>query len=375
MKNKHLFYVSLVLFFSVLLLFSGCGANGSQSVSVDDKPVPEINLSYIFVDHQSPIMVALNKGEEFKDFGVYFKPIIEKELYNLMSGEDVIAEVELIVAKSGSELATLFAQRHVDIGSFSITAGMTGVDTETPFKILAPVHTEGLGLVFPKDSELDGWDDFLNYVSTQDELIKIGYHSPTSAPLIVFEGALHREGINYTHDPNDYSADILLVDLRATSNFIPALNSGEVDAWVGPSPHPQVAKTTGVGKIVMDLRDLPPSGYWHDFPCCVIAATDELIENNPEIPEKFMELTTKSAQWCNDNSDEAAIITAEWVGIPEEAAKLSTVVYTTDPSENWMRGAEIILDVLNDMGNFTGLLEDKKLEEVHDLLFDFSFVE
>lgn len=50
-------------------------------------------------------------------------------------------------------------------------------------------------------------------------------------------------------------------------------------------------------------------------------------------------MTHKVADWCNDNKDEAATITAEWIGIPVEAAKASNIVYTTAPSEKWVEGA------------------------------------
>lgn len=333
-----------------------------------------INLSYIFVDHQAPLMVAMHKGEAFSDFGVYLKPIIDKQKYRLVVDGVEISDVEIIVAKSGSEAATLFAQRHINLASYSLPAAMVGIDAGTAMKILGPVHTEGLALVFPKGSGVKGWDGFVAHLKERGEPLKIGYHSPTSAPKMVLEGGMHRAGISFTSDPMDMSADVLMVDLRATSSLSPALISRQVDAWVGPSPHPQVAEHMGTGEIVLDLRELPPQGYWHDFPCCIIAAGDEIIQANPDAVRGFMHLMTKTAEYCNKNMEGTATIVSEWIGIPVEAAKKSTVVYTTEPSENWVRGAGVYMDVLNEMNTFNGDLKGRKIEQVMDKLFDFRFV-
>lgn len=369
-KNYITYFAIAMLFFFTLFAFSGCG--GTEEVAEAELPI--IKLAYIYVDHQSPLFVAGKLGEEFKTLGTYLNPIIDKEKFELISDGEAVAIVELVTTKNGSEAATLFAQNHIDMALFSITAAMAGIDNGTPIKILGPIHTEGLGLVFPTDSNINGWDEFIAYVNEQNEPVKIGYHSPTSAPKIAFEGALFREGISYTADINDLSADILMVDLKSTANFGSATSSGQVDGWVGPSPHPQVAETTGVGELVLDLRDLPPDGYWHDFPCCIVAASESVLKDNPEVVNTFMDLMTISSQYCNEHRDVLAEVTAEWIGIPQDAAEKSTVIYTTDPTEKWLRGAGIYLDVLNDMGNFSGSLKDQELEEVQELLFDFKAV-
>lgn len=356
----------------------GCGIfpliSGKEAHARRRRGSDDIKCSYIFVDHQTPIMVAMYKGEEFADTGTYLKPVIDREKYVLVSNGTEVSDVEFIVTKSGSESATLFAQRHINLGSYSLPAAMVGIDTGTPMKILGPVHTEGLALVFPKGSGLQGWGDFLSFLENRAEPLRIGYHSPTSAPKMVFEGGLHRAGIKFTSDATDMTADVLMVDLRSTASFTPALNSRQVDAWVGPSPHPQVAEHMGTGEIVLDLRELPPEGHWHDFPCCIFAASDDLISNKPEAVKSFMSLMTTSANYCNENHSDAARIAADWIGIPPAAAKRSTVVYTTYPSENWLRGAGVYLDVLNDMDIFNNHLKNASLEQVKEDLFDFSFV-
>ncbi len=348
------------------VLFAG------QSLAEDKLPV--LNVGYIFTTHHTPFIAAMAKNEEFKEFGVYLRPVVEKLKYELMDGDTPLALFNVIVNKSGSETTTMFAQGNMDMALASGTAIMAGIDQGTPMKMLCPTHVDGMGLVFPPQSTLKGWDQVAEFIKASEQPVKIGYHSPTSAPRIIIEGALLQAGFKVTQDANQQDADVLLVDLKETSNFIPALTSGQIDAWVGPAPHPEVSELKNVGHIALDLRDLPPSGAWHNFPCCVLAARDAVIAEHPEVVGKTVELLNKAGQWCNEHkADEGRIINA-WTGAPAEAVEKSTIIYTTAATENWMRGQGTYLDILNGMNKFRGDLKGKSLSEVQDRLFDFRFL-
>lgn len=336
--------------------------------------VPELKVGYVFTTHHTPLMVAASEGQKDYSKGVFLRPLIAKEKYELIADGKKLAILDLIVAKSGSETATLFAQKHLDLAMASVTAMMAGIDKGTPVKILGPLQTEGMALVMPKDSPIKTFDELVASIKKSKKPAKIGYHSPTSAPKIVLERALEQAGLKVTGDPNDVSANVVLVDLKATSNMLPALNSKQVDAIVGPSPFPEVAVTKGVGKILVDLKDLPPAGAWRDFPCCVTAAREEVIAKNPEVVQKFIELIARSSQWCDKNKPEAGVIAAKWIGVPEEVGKASSLVFLTNFNDGWMRGAGTYMDILNKMGNFSGKLKDKKLEDVKPIMFDLKFI-
>jgi NitT/TauT family transport system substrate-binding protein len=357
----------LNMFMIMAVIFSA-----GQSMAEDKLPV--LNVGYIFTTHHTPFIAAMAKNEEFKNFGVYLRPIVDKQKYELMDGETPLAMLNVIVNKSGAETTTMFAQGNMDMALASGTAIMAGIDQGTPMKMLCPTHVDGMGLVFPPESTLQGWDQVAEYIRASEQPVKIGYHSPTSAPRIIIEGALQQAGFTVTQDANQQDADVLLVDLKDVPNFIPALASGQVDAWVGPAPHPEVSELKKVGHIALDLRDLPPAGAWHNFPCCVLAARDAVIAANPEVVGKTVELLTKSGAWCNEHKAEEGKILAGWTGSPAEAVEKSTIVYTTAASDNWMRGQETYLDILNSMNKFRGQLKGKSLAEVRDLLFDLRFL-
>ena len=93
-----------------------------------------------------------------------------------------LPSLDLVVAKSGSETATLFAQKHLDMGIASITAIMAGIDKGTPMKIVCPLQTEGMALVVPRDSSLTSWESLLQRVKeskgTCQDRLPFAYQRP-----------------------------------------------------------------------------------------------------------------------------------------------------------------------------------------------------
>ena len=226
---KSLKLMPFVAIFAVFVLVSGAFA----------ADVPNLKVGYIFTTHHTSFIVAAKKGEAFKDMGVYLRPVIDKDKYELVAGGKAIAVLQLIVAKSGSETAALFARNQLDLAMASVTAIMAGIDKGTPMKILSPLQTEGMGLVVPKDSPLTDWNSFMENVKKASKPVKIGYHSLTSAPKIVLEAALKNAGIKVTEDPNDQSAKILLADLKGTIDaFVHAVFGQEVKTRFRPSYFP-----------------------------------------------------------------------------------------------------------------------------------------
>ncbi|WP_432736702.1 CmpA/NrtA family ABC transporter substrate-binding protein [Maridesulfovibrio sp. FT414] len=347
----------------------------SAGIAQAKQSPPSLYMGYVFTTHHTPLMVAAIKGSEFKECGAYFEEMVPKQKYKLISKDgSTLAVINLIVSKSGSETSTLFAMNRLDLGLASSTAFMSGVDKGTKIKILCPMHVDGMSMVFPADSKINGWDDVAEAIKNSKTPLKLGYHSPTSAPRIVFEGALHKAGYKITDNPNNADADILMVDLKSTSNLIPALLGKQVDCWVGPAPHPVVAEYKHVGHIGLDSRDLPPAGHWTDFPCCVMGANEALISENPAVVQGMTDLMTAASEWSNSHKKDSAKIAAEWIGVPAEAVEKSTIIYTTNPTENWLNGEAQFLAMLNSMKKLKGQMKDVDIKTASPLLFDFTFV-
>lgn len=375
--------LTLVVILILVLIFSvGCdggeveaGNDSDEAVAVESsEDIPNVKVAYVFTNHQTPLMVAAEKAEAFKSEGVYFVEKANRQKYTLMKEDMPIANIELVVMKSGSESMTMLGQKHVELALASSAANMAAIDKGTPVKMLCPVHTEGIGLVAGVNSEMNDWESFVKIAKASDSPIKVGYHSPTSAPLILFLAAAKENGLTVTGDSQDQSADILTVDLKGTNNLLPSLVAKQVDAWVGPSPYPELAETENAGKLILDMKHLPPEGKWYDFPCCVASAHEDLINENPEVVAAFTELMTISANYANNNKDEAAKITADFTGVSEEAAKKSSIKYTTDPTETWLSNLGLVYNALKVSDKFNQDFVEKDYDEVQESLFDFTFV-
>lgn len=336
--------------------------------------VPVIKMAWGFDLHAGILLVATARGEKFKDGGVYLKPIIEKQQYELYSNGEKIALLEMVVTKGSSESAVLLGQKRLDCCVNSTTGMMFAYDRGTKLRVLCPIHVDGIALVLPPETKFYGWDALEKHIKDSPNPVRLGYHSPTSAPRVVLETALKKGGLKVTEDPNDSTADVLLVDLKGDRNMLPAFSGNFVDGWVGPSHYPETAEAQGIGKIVLHLKDFPPAGQWYDFPCCSLTAREDSIKEHPEVYQALTQLFHNSAEWCTAHKKEAAKINSEIIGIPVEAAENATIVYTTTPSEKWMDGVKLYVDVLNDMGKFEGEMKGKSFDEIKKVFFDFSFI-
>ena len=318
-------------------------------------------------------MTAAAQGNKISD-KVYLEEEAERQMYKLMIDGKPQANIEVVTTTGGNQAMQLMSQGHLDIALGSSAALMAAVDKGGTMKGICPIHTGGIAVVALTDFPAEGWEEFVQVVKDSKEPIKVGYHSPTSAPVILFESAVKQAGLVTTGDPNETTADILLVDLKDTKNLVPAMNSKQHDAWEGPSPHPEVAITTGAGKIVLDMKDMPPKGQWDEFPCCVASASAEMIQDHPEIVEAFVQIMADASKFAMENPDTLAADMSEWCGVPMEAAKLNAVKYTVEPNKKFLDGEVIIFEALKSSDKVNDQLKDMDFAAAQEVLFDFSFV-
>lgn len=339
--------------------------------------VPVIRASYTMTTHQQAFMVAMAEGEKLKDNGVWLKPVVPKEKFDLYDNGKKVARLEVIVTKSGSEATTLFAQGHLDLTTNSFPAMLSGIDSGAKIKVISPLQSDAIAMVSRTDIDVKGWEAFEKYVKDSKRPVTVGYHSPTSAPKIVFEAAMAQSNLRVTGDANatKEQADIVMMDLKGIPNVIPALIAKQVEFAVIPAPTPEVIEAKGQGHVVLQMKELEPKGAWEDFPCCCIAASDKAIAEQPEALRAFVRLMDLTSQWCLANKEAAAQATGDWLGIEPAVISKAVMGLSTTVTPTWMKNAALYPDILNELGQLTGSLKGKKLADVQDLVFDFRFTE
>ena len=371
MLFKRLFAVIAV----TLCVFGTCSMTSPRPLYADDeKEVPIINFAWDFDHHSASLLAAVVKGDAFKDSGYYFKCIVGKQQYELYKGNEKIALINTIVTKGSSETAVMMGQGRINCCVNSSTGMMSGYDQGTDIQMLCPIHVDGISLVFAPESKVYGWEAVEKTIKESPTPFRIGFHAPTSAPRVLVQAALERSGLKVTLDPNDENADVVLVNLNGSKNLLSSLTNDIVDAWTGPSHHPELAENMGFGKIALKLKDFPPQGQWLDFPCCVFAAHERVVKENPEVLQGLVALLTWSADWCQNNRKEAAPILAEIIGIPEDVVNKAEIVFTTRPTEKWLEGEALYVEMLNRLGLFDGRMKGKTFANVKDVIFNFQFI-
>ena len=139
------------------------------------------------------------------------------------------------------------------------------------------------------------------------------------------------------------------------------------------------ARGAGLGlnicKVLVNLGELPPAGQWANFPCCVGVASEEMIAKNPEVVRAFVALISRVGAWCNAHPQQAGEIAAQWIGLPPEAGRKSSLVFLGNFNDSWLRGADTYLRILDSMNKFSGSLRHKTMEQARPLLIDDSFLD
>lgn len=339
------------------------------------QPLPVIRIGYIFTTNHTPLMAAMAQGPKMAVDGYSLNPVIPKEKYDLLKNGKPLARLDILVVKSGSETSTLFAQKHLDMALCSVTAILSGIDKGVPMKIVSPMVLASGGLVVPKDSPVSTWAEFAAQAKAAKQPLKVGYHSPNSAPVIIFEAAARSEGLMVSSDPGNAEAQITLVDLKGTTNMLPALASKQVDAVVGPEPFPQTAVFKGTGRVAEELRSMPPAGKWKEYPCCVVTASDAMIAEKPELVREFVRFIAAANKWSNENLEQAGALGAAWIGLPEEVGKMQRLRFLDEFTEKWKQGADGYLEVLNKAGYFKGELKGKGFRQAEQALVDYRFLQ
>ena len=338
---------------------------------------PAVNFGYILSDHHAPLMVAAKNWEYFRDNGgIYLKPVSEGKIYELFKGDNKIARVNLIPTKKGPDLEKLVAQGSVDMAISGTQSIMLAIDKGVDTKIISPLQAAGNVFVVNKSLPITTWTEFVTYVKNTKEPLKIGMPGPHTVAAIIFRSALDYEGITYTEDSTDKTKEVLFINMKGHGNLVTALVNNLTQAIIGAQPFPAITIDRGVGRLVLNLQDVPPDQKWHGHACCSLEATGPFLSKNPDLALDMMELMVLATETSAKQHDMTSQACAEWLGVKKEVEDMAgkTLVYTTTPSEPWKRSVSIYAETMDGMGMFNGKLKGKKGEELDSAVLDFELL-
>lgn len=381
-KNLTAVLLTAVIVLS-LFSYTGCTNGNSQPAQGENNPggqqaaekaeIPTINVCWGHELHTGNMQLNSIKPELFSGNSTYLKPISDSQ-YELVKDGKTIAYINHVLTKGASESMTLMSQGHLDVAYCSSTAVMTAYDTGVDVSVLGPIQSGGVSIVASVNAPYNTFEELVEYAKKSDKPIVGGYHSAISSPRIVLEYALKEAGLTVTEDTADYSADVVLMDLKGISNLIPSMSSGQVELWAGPVPNPQNAEAQNIGKIIATLDELP-GGKWIDFPCCTMNVTTALKEKHPEIVQSLVQVAADVSNFAQNNRQETAELMSGFIGLEPEVLIKNDTTYTTKVTEHFTNGMAIYYDAMSKMGKFSDRLKDKSIDEVMSSVFDFSYTE
>lgn len=339
--------------------------------------VQEVRLGYILSDHHAPLMVLAKNWDLFQDkFNIHLKPVAEAKIYDFYYDGAKVARFHLIPTKKGPDLEKLLAQGSVDVAITGTQAIMMSVDRGVGSRLVSPLQTEGNGFIVKEDSPITTWEDFVRETKGTGRAFTIGIPGPATSPGIIFKDGLNTAGISFSENPNDRNVDVVLINMKGHGNVVPGMVNGLSEAIVATQPFASLAVRQAGGKLVLNLQDLP-GGKWKGHSCCSVEASPEVMADRKELLVQTLELITLGAQEANADKVMTAKAAAAWLAVDEavETDSLTTMGYTTDPSDHWTKSVHAYAEPMESMGVLSGLLKGKRGAEIDPLLFDFSFLE
>ncbi len=351
----------------------GCSKSEAPSKKPSDKPVT-LKVGHVGHDHHLALYLAALEGERFKkEFGIYLKEIKSREVYDLVEGDKVLARLRFLKVGGGARMPAAMSRGEIDIGLGGVAAVAKFADRGKPFKIISPLQTDGDMLVMKKDSPVEDWNSFVAAARSGSKPLKIGYKAPVAVAKLVFVGALKAENLPFSYDASDRKARIILINMMSEKSPLPLLASGSIDGFVMNQPAVAVAVHKKLGKVVAELRDLPPKGKWVNHPCCCVSATTETLEKHPEIVKAFLKIIHLSTGVINRDQALAIDCASRWTKNPREveADSIPTIHYITDPTDSWLGGMKTWVGLMQEVGAFKGrysrISADEFVEDVCDL--------
>jgi len=252
---KRLLALFLIGAFAITTLMVGsCYYKGAE------KP---IGIAVEFNNHAACAYIADAKGW-FEEEGLELVPVFQ-------------------IYESGAVIAAALTRGDIQIGYIGLTGAIMTYARGVPIKVVAGIHKYGYGLV--AKPELKEIEDL---------------HGKTIGCLR--EGTVTDLLLNLMIDKY-HLEDVTILRMSPTEEVI-ALVTGRLDAAFLPEQHATMAEFQGF-PVLINSQDL-----WPGMQGDVLVVRTDLLEKNPDLVKRLVEVTQKATAWINEHRDETAEIMA-----------------------------------------------------------------
>jgi len=170
---------------------------------------------------------------------------------------------------------------------------LEGAETE----VVLLGHRDGSALMIQTKSDINTASDF------KDKTIAIPH--VFSIHNVLLHKIVTEAGLDYENDVN--------VIIMAPSDMPTSLMDGEIDGYIVAEPFGVRAEEYGYGKIFVLSKDV-----WGNHICCIFVVRKEFLNENPRVVQELVNSFVRSAEFIEQNPDEAASIGRGFLGQPKK---------------------------------------------------------
>jgi NitT/TauT family transport system substrate-binding protein len=225
---------------------------------------------------------------------------------------------------------------------------ITAVSNGLGGKIIAGVQTQGSDLVLRNDAPYVGPEDLKG--------LRIATFTAGTIQDTMLRDWLSSHGINPDTDVE--------ISGMGPGDATTAMLAGQVDAVFLPHPSPVTITDADAGRIIVQSGEMMPN-----HACCVLVASDNMIQNHPEIVAAFLKGHMVGTEYSIEHPEESAAIMSVYTGQEESVILRSLEVW----DGSWVSNPHIVypsvmqyVDMQEALGYLTEHVND-------DQVFDMTF--
>lgn len=282
----------------------------------------KVTIGYLPSDHDSALFVADQQGL-YKEKGI---------------------ETELVQFNNGGDLMTAMASGKVDVGYVGISPVLSSVEKGVPVKIISAAQNEGSGVIVSSNSGINSAAD-LN-----------GKNVATPG-----EASIQYVLLNILLKNNGLSIDKVNASAMKTPSINDAIKSNTIDAGVTFQPFVSSSEADG-NKVLMNSSQISPN-----HPCCVVVASQDLIDKNPDLVKNITAIHENATNYINSNvqnnaSSVVKLLPKDIVSNEDvEAKSLASFPFLSGLNDTYKANVDAFMKVEVDLGILNSTIPHDKL--------------
>lgn len=221
------------------------------------------------------------------------------------------AETSWQMYGTGPAIVEALKQDKLDLAYIGLPPALVGIDKGVQIKCIAGGHIEGT--IITGINELKSYPELgtLNEVVEQFRDNHIGVPGKGSIHDVILTHCLEEAGL---------SDDVWVTNFRWADEIIEEMARGNISAAFGTPALAVATNRYSGGKLIY-----PPELLWPWNPSYGIVAGKAVMDQHPELIEKFLGIHEQASELLRNNPEEAAGIIANFVGVVDSDYVLETI--------------------------------------------------